>query len=649
MATNDSQAQRDDDRGPRSLEDAAFGRIKDSELGNTAVNPDDHTYFDHGGKRYMVQQNLPENYTVYELGPDGAQSRVQDLGGTPMESEPGSVMRYSTQPSTAGAQIIRPNGSQIDFGGADAIDKYAGESGLTQAEIDTLKRFDEKAQGRNSPVGPSPGDVDRVAAFEGAAKQAQEFAGEGRQFHGDSAADVARVDVKMLNEIEDDRLRMQAAGHMATIAESHPDYKAALLANHRMEAQEVAGHARFVVASQDTDGKRQVLHFGNDADAAVKQYVANASHEDVSKMSAGGNVTLTDAQLKLDAARVSEGKGGTIEKFGKAEGREAVETARAEPQAGPASPAAPDLALTDADLARLDAVRSRDSEKAREAMGLNTIEPGYEREMKPLEGEAEAKRAAWLSKAKEAPAPAVAAPEASNKLESDEIFTGGQADRQALVPQEIERQFVRKGDKFYNQPDASRLEFQDRGNKLETRSDGERVAEALVRIAEARGWDEIKVKGSDAFRREAWMEAAARGMHVKGYLPTEQDKEALAKRTGKVPAKEVADEAKPASQKAEERAKEAESPGQRKAREFTADRNAAARTHPELVGAAAAAAVVNRRVEESGLSPEQQATVKARVHRNIVNSIERGNPPEVKIKEEREVTVEIEPKREMAR
>ncbi|WP_211260295.1 hypothetical protein, partial [Xenophilus azovorans] len=38
-----------------------------------------------------------------------------------------------------------------------------------------------------------------------------------------------------------------------------------------------------------------------------------------------------------------------------------------------------------------------------------------------------------------------------------------------------------------------------------------------------------------------------------------------------------------------------------------------------------------------------------RAHRNIVNSIERGNPPEVKIKEEREVTVEIEPKREMAR
>jgi antirestriction protein ArdC len=136
-------------RPTRTLEEAAFDRIKDSGLGGYG-NPDDHTYFSHDGKEYMVQQNLPKNYTLYEKGHDGAQTRVQDLGGMPMESEPGSVMRYSTEPGMEGAQIVRPDGSRLDFGGAEAIDHYAGESGLTQAEVDTLKRYDERVQGRTS-------------------------------------------------------------------------------------------------------------------------------------------------------------------------------------------------------------------------------------------------------------------------------------------------------------------------------------------------------------------------------------------------------------------------------------------------------------------------------------------------------------------
>ena len=49
--------------------------------------------------------------------------------------------------------------------------------------------------------------------------------------------------------------------------------------------------------------------------------------------------------------------------------------------------------------------------------------------------------------------------------------------------------------------------------------------------AEARGWDEIKVSGTETFRKEVWLEAASRGMHVKGYVPSEQDKAELAKRT----------------------------------------------------------------------------------------------------------------------
>ncbi|MDR0576325.1 MAG: hypothetical protein LBI87_02010 [Candidatus Accumulibacter sp.] len=33
---------------------------------------------------------------------------------------------------------------------------------------------------------------------------------------------------------------------------------------------------------------------------------------------------------------------------------------------------------------------------------------------------------------------------------------------------------------------------------------------SMIILAEAKGWFDIKVKGSEDFKREAWMEAAAR-------------------------------------------------------------------------------------------------------------------------------------------
>ncbi|MEP6606751.1 MAG: LPD7 domain-containing protein, partial [Nitrosospira sp.] len=54
------------------------------------------------------------------------------------------------------------------------------------------------------------------------------------------------------------------------------------------------------------------------------------------------------------------------------------------------------------------------------------------------------------------------------------------------------------------------------------------IADSMVRIAYARGWSEIKVSGTETFRREVWLKATILGMSVKGYVPTEQDKVALA-------------------------------------------------------------------------------------------------------------------------
>jgi hypothetical protein len=63
----------------------------------------------------------------------------------------------------------------------------------------------------------------------------------------------------------------------------------------------------------------------------------------------------------------------------------------------------------------------------------------------------------------------------------------------------------------------------DRGARLATRGEHPEVVVALVEIAKERGWNSITVKGTQNFRRAAWMEATRNGLQVAGYKPTELD------------------------------------------------------------------------------------------------------------------------------
>ena len=230
-----------------------------------------------------------------------------------------------------------------------------------------------------------------------------------------------------------------------------------------------------------------------------------------------------------------------------------------------------------------------------------------------------------------------------NKVESDEIFTASQRDSKPTVPPEIEARYRREGDKFYHPKNAAEVAFEDKGNKLETKSNSENVAESMVRIAEARGWDEIKVSGTETFRKEVWIEAASRGMQIKGYRPTEQDKAELAQRTRQVDTP-VERENKPF------RARENDDENQRRANTFSNESPAeAVKLHPELAGAAAVLMATSKQAAADGLNPAQRAIVSARVHQNVVNSIERGELPEVKIKDEVEIKQERNEEQERAR
>jgi hypothetical protein len=63
----------------------------------------------------------------------------------------------------------------------------------------------------------------------------------------------------------------------------------------------------------------------------------------------------------------------------------------------------------------------------------------------------------------------------------------------------------------------------------------------------------------------------------------------------------------------------------------------AMKKHPELAGAYGALAAVSKQAEASGMNPQQQAVIMAKAQQNIAAGIERGQVPEVKVRESREV------------
>jgi len=87
------------------------------------------------------------------------------------------------------------------------------------------------------------------------------------------------------------------------------------------------------------------------------------------------------------------------------------------------------------------------------------------------------------------------------------------------VPEEVRRRFVQVKNGYYF-PDGARA-FTDRGTRLTTSSENTEVVRSLIQIAEARGWSEVTVRGTERFRKEAWFAAQMAGIEVRGYKPTE--------------------------------------------------------------------------------------------------------------------------------
>lgn len=107
-------------------------------------------------------------------------------------------------------------------------------------------------------------------------------------------------------------------------------------------------------------------------------------------------------------------------------------------------------------------------------------------------------------------------------------------DAKQTIPEDVRRRFVQMKDEYFF-PDGAKA-FTDRGDRLTTQSENTEVVRSLITIAQSRGWEEVRVRGSERFRREAWAAAQTVGIEIRGYKPSEFEQSRLARRLAQAPA-----------------------------------------------------------------------------------------------------------------
>lgn len=186
--------------------------------------------------------------------------------------------------------------------------------------------------------------------------------------------------------------------------------------------------------------------------------------------------------------------------------------------------------------ARVDVDSGKEARESAEPTGTNAVEPdrsaardavaraAKQRAIERAEREGVATTSETRTRGAQEPA-AAAAPASGTSADDPE-----RRRRDALL-EEVRTQFRVVGERYRFKDGAQALAFTDHGEKLATASNDARAARAVASLADAKGWQQIKVAGHGDFRREVWLEARARGLEVRGYTPTEQDRRELGERT----------------------------------------------------------------------------------------------------------------------
>ncbi len=83
---------------------------------------------------------------------------------------------------------------------------------------------------------------------------------------------------------------------------------------------------------------------------------------------------------------------------------------------------------------------------------------------------------------------------------------------------------------YYKDLEGKQLAFRADSKAVTTKQEDRATVSHMLDVAQARGWTSLHVRGSAAFKQEAWIEAQSRGLAVKGYEPTADDRRNLAAR-----------------------------------------------------------------------------------------------------------------------
>ncbi len=70
--------------------------------------------------------------------------------------------------------------------------------------------------------------------------------------------------------------------------------------------------------------------------------------------------------------------------------------------------------------------------------------------------------------------------------------------------------------------------------RISTKLDDKQTVSAMLDLAQSRGWDTVRLKGTVDFQREAWVQAQVRGMKAEGYRPTATDQQEATRRKAAV-------------------------------------------------------------------------------------------------------------------
>jgi hypothetical protein len=150
------------------------------------------------------------------------------------------------------------------------------------------------------------------------------------------------------------------------------------------------------------------------------------------------------------------------------------------------------------------------------------------RDLKSASGLGEANNLIRPSRRRVRGATKPADPESGAPKSTREREPGSSGTLERLIPGHIRKRFVQVGHRYYFSDGAHA--FTDRGARLVTPSENMEVVKSLIAIAEARGWKDITVSGSERFRKEAWGAASALGLKVRGYTPTEFERALFARK-----------------------------------------------------------------------------------------------------------------------